>query len=195
MEKKQWLRDIAEAAIVFVLIFFMTITNMFSSLDYLLKDAVYQTPRGIDHKIKIIGIDERTLEQLGPVNTWSRQRYADLIAQLNIEPQMSPAVIGIDVQFSGYVDADGDTAFAKRCEESGNVVVASQFVYKEKSEIGPDGIRYYPVDDYLMPYKELADATVQGFTCLFPQVLCPLLTVSRLKEWFQCAVQVFRENL
>ncbi len=164
MDKKQCWRDIAESAVVFVLIFLLTVTNVFSSLDYLLKDAIYQSPRGIDHKIKIIGIDERTLEQLGPVNTWSRQRYADLIAQLNTEPDKSPVVIGIDVLFSGQVDEAGDSAFAKQCEESGNVVVASQFVYKEKSEIGPDGLLMYPIDSYLMPYDELAAATTQGFT-------------------------------
>lgn len=164
MDKKQWLRDMAEAVIVFALIFVLTITNAISSLDYLLKDAAYQTPRGIDHKIKIIGIDERTLEQLGPINTWSRQTYADLIAQLNIDKDKSPVVIGIDVLFSGQVDTEGDAAFAKACEESGNVVVASQFVYREKSEIGPDGILTYPIDSYLLPYEALANATMQGFT-------------------------------
>ena len=104
MDKKQWLRDIAEAVIVFVLIFLLTITNAISSFDYLLKDALYQTPRGIDHKIKIIGVDERTLEVLGPINTWSRQPYADLISKINGEGNARPVVSGIDVLFSGQVD-------------------------------------------------------------------------------------------
>lgn len=164
MNKKQWLCDILEAAIVFVLIFLLTITNAISSLDYMLKDALYQTPRGIDHKIKIIGVDERTLEELGPINTWSRQTYADLISKINGEGNARPVVIGIDVLFSGQVDESGDMAFANMCEESGNVVVASQFVYKEKSEIGPDGLREYPIDSYLMPYDALAQVTTQGFT-------------------------------
>ena len=164
MNKKQWLRDMTESAIVFVLIFLLTITNVFPSLDYLLKDAAYQSPRGIDHKIKIIGIDEKTLEQLGPIHTWSRQYYANLVSQLNKDPDKCPVVIGVDVLFSGQVDASGDAAFAKACEESGNVVVASQFVYKEKSEIGPDGLRMYPIDSYLLPYEELARVTSQGFT-------------------------------
>ncbi len=164
MEKKQWLHDIAEAAIVFALIFVLTITNAISSFDYILKDALYQMPRGIDHKIKIIGIDERTLEVLGPIHTWSRQNYADLIAQINDDSQKRPVVIGIDVLFSGNVEGEGDASFAKACEESGNVVVASQFVYKEKSEIGPDGVRTYPIDSYLMPYEALSMVTEQGFT-------------------------------
>lgn len=164
MEKKQWIRDIAEAGIVFLLIFLLTITNALSSLDYMLKDAVYQKPRGIDHKIKIIGIDERTLDELGPINTWSRQIYADLLAQLNSEPDKKPAVIGFDILFSGQVDEAGDTAFADACSESGNVIVASQFIYKGKSEINEDGLREFPIDNYLMPFSQLASVTGQGFT-------------------------------
>lgn len=164
MEKKQWIRDIAEAGIVFLLIFLLTITNALSSLDYMLKDTVYQKPRGIDHKIKIIGIDERTLDELGPINTWSRQVYADLLAQLNSEPDKKPVVIGFDILFSGQVDEAGDTAFADACDESGNVIVASQFIYKSKSEIGADGLREFPIDNYLMPYSQLASVTGQGFT-------------------------------
>lgn len=164
MEKKQWMREIAETVVVFVLIILLTVTNAFSALDYMLKDALYQTPRGIDHKIKIIGIDERTLEELGPINTWSRQTYADLLTQLNVEPDKSPVVIGFDILFSGEVDEAGDTAFAEVCKDSGNVIVASQFVYKEKSEINADGIREYPIDSYLMPYDSLAESATQGFT-------------------------------
>lgn len=164
MKNKQWICNIAEAVVVFVLIFLLTVTNMFSSFDYTLRDAAYQVPRGIDHKIKIIGIDERTLEQLGPIHTWSRQTYADLLTQLNTDSEKRPVVIGFDILFSGEVDKTGDEAFAKACEDSGNVIVASQFIYKEKSEIGADGIREYPIDSYLLPYADLAEVTEHGFT-------------------------------
>lgn len=161
---KQWMRDVAEAFIVFALIVFLTVTNVFSSLDYILKDTAYQSPRGIDHNIKIIGIDERTLEELGPIQTWSRQTYADLLAQLNTDAEKKPLVVGFDILFSGQVDEPGDMAFARACKESGNVIVASQFVYKEKSELNAEGIREYPIETYLLPYDSLAEETRQGFT-------------------------------
>ena len=98
---KQLLRYIAEAFLVGILIFIMTITNLFSAFDYMLKDAAYQIPRGIDSKIKIIGIDDRTLEQLGPIQTWSRDVYARLLRQLVQEESCKPVVIGFDIIFSG----------------------------------------------------------------------------------------------
>nr|MBQ8251753.1 adenylate/guanylate cyclase domain-containing protein [Lachnospiraceae bacterium] len=163
-QKRILLRDIAEALIVGILIFILTITNLFSSFDYMLKDAAYQIPRGIDSKIKIIGIDDKTLEELGPIQTWSRDVYARLLRQLAQADDCKPVVIGFDILFSGEVDAPGDQSFADMCGQLGNVITASQFVYKEKGEINDQGIYEYPIDSYLAPYPALAKVTEQGFT-------------------------------
>jgi len=132
---KKTVRYLAEALIVAVIVFVLTITNLFSSLDYMLKDALYQMPRGVDNDIKIIAIDERTLEELGPINTWSRQYYADLIMYFNQNENSKPAVIAFDILFSGYFGenagiSEGDIAFAEAVKDSGNVVVVSQFQYE-----------------------------------------------------------------
>ena len=163
MEKKKVLRDILESLLVAVIVFLLTITNLFYSVDYVLKDALYQIPRGIDSRIKIIAIDERTLEALGPIQTWSRQQYADLISVLNTYEDAKPAVIAFDIIFSGHVDEAGDAAFAKAAEESGNVVVASQFIYSEKSEVEENGLRVYPIDSVVNPYGELLDVVDVGY--------------------------------
>lgn len=163
MEKKKVIRDILESLLVAVIVFLLTITNLFYSVDYVLKDALYQMPRGIDSRIKIIAIDERTLEALGPIQTWSRQQYADLISVLNTYEDAKPAVIGFDIIFSGHVDEAGDAAFAKAAEESGNVVVASQFIYSEKSEVEENGLRVYPIDSVVNPYGELLDVVDVGY--------------------------------
>lgn len=163
MEKKKVIRDILESLLVAVIVFLLTITNLFYSVDYVLKDALYQMPRGIDSRIKIIAIDERTLEALGPIQTWSRQQYADLISVLNTYEDAKPAVIGFDIIFSGHVDEAGDAAFVKAAEESGNVVVASQFIYSEKSEVEENGLRVYPIDSVVNPYGELLDVVDVGY--------------------------------
>lgn len=163
MEKKKVLRDILESLLVAVIVFLLTITNLFYSVDYVLKDALYQIPRGIDSRIKIIAIDERTLDVLGPIQTWSRQQYADLIDVLNTYEDAKPAVIAFDIIFSGHVDEAGDAAFAKAAEESGNVVVASQFIYSEKSEVEENGLRVYPIDSVVNPYGELLDVVDVGY--------------------------------
>ena len=195
MKKKQWLRDVTEALIVFVLVFLLTVTNLFSAFDYILKDMAYQTPRGIDHKIKIIGIDERTLDELGPIHTWSRQTYADLLRVLNTDTEKKPLVIGFDILFSGQVDEAGDQAFADACKEVGNVVVASQFVYKEKSEMNAEGIREYPIDSYIVPYDALMQATTQGFTNVSPDSDGVVRRIAIKQELQGTAVTMFSKKI
>lgn len=163
MEKRKLIRDLLESLIVAVMVFLLTVTNLFYSIDYLLKDALYQIPRGIDSKIKIIAIDERTLDVLGPIQTWSRQQYADLIEILNTYEDARPAVIGFDIIFSGHVDEEGDEAFAQAAAESDNVVVASQFIYSEKSELDENGLRVYPIDSVVLPFEELRNAASLGY--------------------------------
>ena len=126
--------DIAESVIVFVLIFVISITNIFSTFDYILRDKLYQIPRGISGTIKIIAIDDKTLEELGPIGTWSRSVYADLIEVLNSNDEAKPAVIAFDILFSGNVDEEGDKALAEAAKKSENVVVDLHFLYEEKPE-------------------------------------------------------------
>lgn len=166
---KNTVRYIVEALIVFALTFILTVTNLFSGLDYMLKDALYQMPRGVDNDIKIIAIDERTLEELGPINTWSRQYYADLINILNQDENAKPSVIAFDIMFSGYFGeggemAEGDMAFAQAANESGNVVVVSQFQYEEKLTYYEDGTSGYEIKDVYYPYQELKDAAHIGYS-------------------------------
>ncbi|MBQ8147557.1 MAG: adenylate/guanylate cyclase domain-containing protein [Lachnospiraceae bacterium] len=162
--KNKWIQDILEAVVAMVLVFLLTISNVLSPLDYILKDAFYQVPRGINNDIKIIGIDERTLEELGPINTWSRQTYADLIEILNSNEEAKPAVIGLDILFSGHVDEEGDLAFAKAVEESGNVIAVSQFIYSERGIRNQDGMVDYPIEEILYPYDELRENVTLGYS-------------------------------
>ena len=161
---KKNIRDIIEALVVWVIVFLMTITNIISPLDYIMKDALYQKPRGITSKIKIIGIDERTLEALGPIGTWSRQYYADLLEILNYDEAARPSVIGFDIIFSGNIDEAGDMAFADAAKKSGNIVVASQLIYEEKAENNADGIKKYPIEAIVNPYDGLKEAAICGYT-------------------------------
>lgn len=162
--KKGMIKDFIESVVIFLIVLLLSVTNLLSPLDYILRDGLYQIPRGVDSRIKIIAIDEATLEALGPIQTWSRSYYADLIRILNGNEASKPSIIAFDIIFSGYIDTEGDMAFAKEAADSGNVVTASQFIYSEKSEIGEDNLRYYPIEAVVYPYKELYEATAQGYT-------------------------------
>ena len=159
---KQNLRTIVESIIIFAAVFFMTLLNILSPIDYMLSDRLYQIPRGVSSSIKIIGIDEKTLAALGPINTWSRSVYADLITMLD-NPEYKPAVIGIDVIFQGNVD-EGDTALAEAAAAAGNVVTSTEYLYAEKPELSDAGLLIYPVIGVDYPYDSLKNSSAYGFT-------------------------------
>lgn len=166
---KKNIRYLIESLIVFGVIFLLTVTNLFSSFDYMIRDGLYQIPRGVSNQIKIIAIDDRTLEELGPINTWSRQYYADLINILNSDEKTKPAIIAFDILFSGYFGenntiTEGDVNFAKAAEESGNVVVVSQFKYKSKQVTDENGLTDFEIEEVYYPYKELKDVTIMGYS-------------------------------
>ncbi len=153
-----------ESIVAFLLVFILTITDLLSPLDFLFKDKIYQIPRGIDSNIKIIAIDEKTISELGQIQTWSRKQYADLVDKLNSNENTKPAIIGFDIMFTGNVDEDGDNAFAKSCEENDNVVVVNQFLYNERPEYDEKGNIVYPIDSIVFPYEALRNVTKQGYS-------------------------------
>ena len=61
---------------------------------------------------------------------------------LNADEASKPAVVGFDIIFSGNVDEAGDEAFVNAAKKSGNVVVASQLIYKEKPEVDAALLRH-----------------------------------------------------
>ena len=156
MKNKKWIYAI-EILAAGLLVFLFTIANLTGDLDHLFRDKLYQIPRGINNNIKIIGIDEKTLDEYGPIQTWSRSRYADLISLLNTSDQTCPAVIAFDIVFSGNVD-EGDEAFAKAAADSGNVVIVEQLIYSQKKQRDANGVIYAPVTDISRPYSALVNA-------------------------------------
>ncbi len=160
---KKWLIIIGESIVVGFLVFVLTFFNALSSFDYIAKDHLYQIPRGIDNKIKIIGIDEATLEALGPIQTWSRQVYADLIGILNQNPDAKPVVIGFDIQFSGHLD-ECDEAFALAASGSDNVVTVCQLIYSERKVRDDAGHLIPQVENVAYPYEELRHACRIGYS-------------------------------
>ena len=99
---------VIEAAVVFALVFVTSFYDVFYSFDSLLRDKLYQTPRGINNKIKIIAIDDETLREYGPFGTWSRSVYADIINTLG----EYPAAVAMDIMVFGDMDSDGDKALS-----------------------------------------------------------------------------------
>ncbi|MCR4703676.1 MAG: adenylate/guanylate cyclase domain-containing protein [Saccharofermentans sp.] len=157
------LLSVIDTLLVGTLVFLLTFTNLFSALDYIARDYLYQVPRGIKSDIKIIGIDGRTLEEYGPIQTWSRSVYADLIDKLNVDENTKPYVIGFDILFSGNLDSEGDQALVDAAAKYDNVVVVSDLHYSIRWAVDDNGTKYYPVSEIYNPYQELLDVTTVGY--------------------------------
>lgn len=160
---KDRVRTIIETLVVGLLVFALTVTNILSPLDFIAKDNLYQIPRGIDSSIKIIGIDERTMAELGPVQTWSRDVYAQLLEKLNENEDAKPAIVGFDILFTGNID-EGDDLFADTVAKSGNVVVVNHLIYGTVKEETNEGSYISAVVDVEEPYDSLAASCTAGFS-------------------------------
>ncbi len=165
MKKHSLLIDVIETAAVFVLVFLLSFYDAFYSLDSLMKDKLYQQPRGINNKIKIIAIDDETLRELGPLGNWSRQVYADIIEALGD----NPAVIGMDIMVFGEKDREGDEALKAACEKSGRVISGSYINYTTAYCIDENGepyINYLNIKDIEQPIID--DYAETGFVNAVP---------------------------
>lgn len=171
MEKYVNTRKTAAVTAAVILISFAFLYFSTANLvDIGISDKLNQRESVTNKKIYIIGIDDKTLEQYGPVNTWSREIPAKLVSLLNGEGDGRPAVIGFDVIYSEDAGRQADDAFADVCREAGNVVAAMSFSFKEQPEQGADGkIVYNPyhVDYVIEPYDSLKNAVMCGFANTF----------------------------
>ena len=134
-----------------------------TSANSTVSDALYQRAKVTDGEIVVVGIDQRAIEEFGPM-PWNRALFADAIAYLNSDEENAPAAIGLDVLFVGASsDPDADAYLAEMAEMGGNVVVAvaAQFdtgIIETENGFSVGSV----VRGWDAPYDELAAVTEQG---------------------------------
>lgn len=162
--KKAKLTTTAEALLIFFITFVFCYFNVFAYFDTILTDRLYQKPRALNNKIKIIGIDDDTLRELGPMGTWSRQIYADIINILGDHP----AEIVFDLMITGNMDEAGDEAFREACRTASVPVIAgSQIDFRTNFQYSENGIVY--IDNYSAVAVDMPIAECEtGFVNTFP---------------------------
>ena len=145
------------------------IISLFSfpeSIENMTEDMLYQNADIIPDNIKIIAIDEETLSVLGPYSDWNRSYFAELVEILNADADSAPAVIGIDVVFSGTNDNESDLRLVNVASEYDNIILAStltidDYVYRK-------GNGEYALGNYVStegkPFDKLAEVSEYGFT-------------------------------
>lgn len=133
--------------------------------DRWMEDALYQHPHVLDGNIIVIGIDDRSLEEIGPYNTWDRNVMASALEALATDPDNLPAVVAIDTVYTGETETDADERLANAAGRLGNVITASFASLGTDIETDEAGHVYYnhsAVLDYSLPYKALRDVTTQA---------------------------------
>ncbi|MBP3684867.1 MAG: adenylate/guanylate cyclase domain-containing protein [Oscillospiraceae bacterium] len=152
--------------VVAVLAFILCYSQCLYSFDKMVTDRIYQAPSVTSSAIKIIAIDERTIQTYGDISTWSREIPGQLVEKLNADPENAPAVIGFDVMYVTEKETEGDARFAKGCAAAGNVVTAVNVVTEDRLSLQADGSlsldnMHVKLVEY--PYPSLKEAADYGF--------------------------------
>ena len=143
--------------------------NYIKTLNDNLTDRVYQSKGGFQLPVIIIGIDDKTLDEMGQPSTWSRNTYAKVIENI-CDENNKPYVVGFDTLFTGakrmYEGDDGDKVFAEVAKEKGNIVTGLNLSFSQDNiylnENGDRDINYLAVTTTHYPYEELKEVTVGG---------------------------------
>lgn len=161
-QKIKYLLLIVGAALAAAL---LTYASPFAKFEYWLGDGLFIREKPVDNRIKIVGIDERSLQELGPFGGWSRQQAADLLDAFDEEH--APAVIAFDINYFGDRDAEGDTALVEAAAKYDHVVMASYLNYSAKLERQENGslkMNTMYLEQVEEPYEALTAVSRQGFT-------------------------------
>ena len=135
------------------------------NLEYMAEDKLFQDAGTVPEDIKIIAIDEKTLDKLGPYNSWDRVYFAELIDILNVSEEERPKVIGIDLIMSGTDYSESDDMLVESAGKYGHVVLASKLdtAYGEELYEGEYYVYSY-ISSETTAFSELDEVTTSAFT-------------------------------
>ena len=158
---KQITFSLIAAAMVTLII---AVAGVLNRVDNMAQDAFYQSPQALDSTIVVIGIDNDSLEELGPYNSWGRDVMARALENLARDKENLPAVVAIDTLYIGETEEENDIRLAKAAAELGNVITASfaQIGTKPVYEDGHLRYDYNAVFSYDEPYEALKNVTTTG---------------------------------
>ncbi len=151
---------LAVALAVGLLLSIVLFSGVFTPLDPILTDLVYQ-PFRPSEQVAIIAIDKKSLDELGPF-PWNRTVYSDLLERLSHTP---PRVVAFDLLLPQ--SAPEDPGFAAALRKSNNVLLAATGV---EAAAYPSQHNTLPqFDVVLLPASDLREAAAGiGHRMLLP---------------------------
>ena len=167
MLNRRRLLILAQAVLIATLL--TAATSRLDDPDYRVSDSLYQRQGASSSDVVVIGIDSNTLGKLGTLSLWARRDIAKAVERLNENPATRPAVIGIDLLFTGENSAapEVDKNLAEVAARYGNVVVASAAIVDEAefdAAENPHDV-WKKTWDWDAPFPALAKAADTGHIC------------------------------
>jgi len=163
--KKEAFRKSAASIIAAVLTFVLSVTGILYSFDKIFADGWFQKPTPTSPQIKIIAIDEKTLQAYGDMKTWNRNIPADLVDKLYEQEEFAPSVTVFDIMYISDVDEDSDLRFAESCKKAGSVITAVNTVYE--TQVTKQGDSLVVDEEHIgmveYPYAALKEASAYGY--------------------------------
>lgn len=154
-------------AVIPAIIFALLIVCMpFYAMEARVSDALFSQLEGTSRNIKMITVDEETLAEYGTFTEWSREKCAELINVLSANRETAPAVIGMDFLFVSEADEGADRKLVEACRNAGNIVFASNVVYRGETKRDENGGMYYDswnVEMVETPFEGLDKVVTDGF--------------------------------
>ena len=140
--------------------------GLFRNMEYQFQDARYQTGGLVSPEIYVIGIDEETLMEYGLWSDWGREKTAELVALLNEDEDLAPAVIGLDIGFYSASDPVVDEALIEAASKIDNVVMTSYATFGKQVSASSDGSFQVTeeVQTYEIPFEGLREHVSWGFS-------------------------------
>lgn len=149
-----------------IIAFCAVYVNIFGTLDKTAEDVLYHHAGNLNGKIKIIKIDDKTMNEMGDFSTWNRDVYARLIDTICISDEVRPSVIAFDILFSNEKDAESDNSFSEACAKYNNVITGFSYVFTKEVTSDENGdliVNGMSVLEKVIPYASLREKTTQGF--------------------------------
>ncbi len=160
------LKRILASLLAGIVAFLAVFLNLLSAADKASEDVLYHHASGTSGEIRIIKIDDKTMNKLGDISTWDRSVYTKLLNTLCVSEEIRPAVVGFDILLSSEKDAKTDKEFAEICKKYGNVVCGFSYVFSKELQEDESGNlieNSMTIKERVLPYKALGDNVSQGF--------------------------------
>ena len=134
--------------------------NLFPALDNVVYDNLLLSTRKPSERIVIIGMDERSINEIGQW-PWPRLYVTDAIKNAL---DMGAAAVGAIILYDAYsMSEENDLALVEVARDTERLVLGGSAIYPQKMQN-----TMFEAEDYILPFNELAKVVNVGFLNIEP---------------------------